>query len=108
MGMKGPKAKPMAALFKMQPKSEPMAALMKKIGEEQEGLQKLAKSEKGKEAVKKMGYTQDVDGAMLMKKDYAMMMGGYGKKMPPMRAMEDKKPTDAPFKAMYGYGKKKK
>ena len=85
-----------------------MAALMKKIGEEQEGLQKLAKSEKGKEAVKKMGYTQDVDGAMLMKKDYAMMMGGYGKKMPPMRAMEDKKPTDAPFKAMYGYGKKKK
>ena len=68
MGMKGPKAKPMAALFKMHPKSEPMAALMKKIGEEQEGLQKLAKSEKGKAAVKKMGYSHDVAGAMLKKK----------------------------------------
>ena len=77
--MKGPKAKPMAALFKMTPKSEPMAAMMKKIGEEQEGLKELAKSKEGKKAVKNMGYTEDVDGNTLMKKDYAMMMGGYGK-----------------------------
>ena len=108
MGMKGPKAKPMGALFQMKPKSEPMAAIMKKIGKEQEGLKELAKTPKGRQAVKNMGYTKDPDGNTLMQKDYAAMMGGYGKKMPPMRAMEDKKPTDAPFKAMYGYGKKKK
>lgn len=74
MGMKGPKAKPMAALFKMEGKSEPMAALLKQIKESDKGLQKLPK-----EVQKKMGYTQDVDGAMLMNKDYAAMMGGYGK-----------------------------
>lgn len=81
MGMKGPKAEPMKALFQMKPKSEPMAAMMKKIGEGQEGLKALAKSEKGKEAVKNMGYTKDPDGNTLMQKDYAAMMGGYGKKM---------------------------
>ena len=73
MGKKGPKAKPMSALFKMEGKSP----LMKQIKAEQKGLQKLASTEKGKKAVKAMGYTEDVDGAMLMNKDYATMMGGY-------------------------------
>jgi hypothetical protein len=73
MGKKGPKAVPMAALFKMEGKSP----IFKQIKEGQEGLQKLSKTEKGRKAVKAMGYTEDVDGAMLMNKDYAAMMGGY-------------------------------
>lgn len=73
MGKKGPKAAPMAALFKMEGKSP----IFKQIEEEQKGLQKLSKTEKGRKAVKAMGYTEDVDGAMLMNKDYAAMMGGY-------------------------------
>ena len=88
MGMKGPKAKPMAALFKMEGKSEPMSALLKQIKESDKGLQKMAKSKKGKQAVKDMGYTQDVDGAMLMKKDYVAMMGGYGKSPAKMKGVK--------------------
>ena len=42
-------------------------------------IERLKKSKEGKKAVKNMGYTEDVDGNTLMKKDYAMMMGGYGK-----------------------------
>jgi len=67
-GMPGP-----ATPFKMQGKSP----MMKQIQSNQKGLQKLASTEKGKKAVKAMGYTEDVDGAMLMNKDYATMMGGY-------------------------------
>ena len=70
-GMPGP--------FQMKAKSEPMAALRKQIQADQKGMQKMVKTEKGKEAAKKMGFTQDVDGGMLMKKEYAALMGGYGK-----------------------------
>jgi hypothetical protein len=73
--MKSKKGMPGPAPFKMQGKSP----MMKQIQSEQKGLQKLASTEKGKKAVKAMGYTEDVDGAMLMNKDYAAMMGGYGK-----------------------------
>ena len=64
-------------MAKKEIKAKPMAALFKKIEQEQKGLQKLAKTEKGRKAVKAMGYTEDVDGGMLMQKDYAAMMGGY-------------------------------
>jgi len=68
-GMPGP--------FRMEAKSETMAALKKQIQANQEGLQKLAA--KSPETVKKMGYTKDVDGKMIMDKEYAATMGGYGK-----------------------------
>lgn len=64
--------------FQMKAKSETMAALKKQIQANQEGLQEL--SEKSPETVKKMGYTKDVDGKMIMDKDYAARMGGYGNK----------------------------
>ena len=51
--------------------------IMKQILANQEGLQKMTKTEKGREAVKNMGFTKDVDGAMLMNKNYAARMGGY-------------------------------
>ena len=51
--------------------------IMKQILANQEGLQKMTKTEKGREAVKNMGFTKDVDGAMLMNKNYAAKMGGY-------------------------------
>lgn len=70
-GMPGP--------FQMKAKSEPMAALKKQIQADQKGLQKLAS--KSPETVKNMGYTKDVDGAMLMNKDYALKAGGYGSPM---------------------------
>ena len=66
--------------------------IMKQILANQEGLQKMTKTEKGREAVKNMGYTEDVDGKTLMKKDYASRMGGYGK---------------SPVKLDTGTGKKK-
>jgi hypothetical protein len=51
--------------------------IMKQILANQEGLQKMTKTEKGREAVKNMGFTKDVDGAMLMNRNYAAKMGGY-------------------------------
>jgi|5_EtaG_2_1085323.scaffolds.fasta_scaffold198645_1 hypothetical protein len=50
------------------------SVLKKAIPEGAEGLNKMAKSEKGKEAVKNMGFTKDSSGALLMKKDNAPMM----------------------------------
>jgi hypothetical protein len=83
-GMPGP--------FQMKAKSEPMAALKKQIQAEQKGSVEMTKTGKGKEAAKKMGYTEDVTGAMLMDNKYAAMMGGYGKE---------------PIKLDTGAGKKK-
>lgn len=73
----------MAALFKMEVKSP----IFKQIKDNQEGLQELAKTEKGRKAVKAMGYTENVDGAMLMNKDYAAMMGGY--KSAPVKMVDE-------------------
>ena len=50
------------------------ASMAKKaIPADAKGLSKMAKSEKGKEAVKGMGYTKDASGAMLMKKSMATL-----------------------------------
>tara|TARA_Y100001937_G_scaffold59767_1_gene82040 strand:- start:204 stop:602 length:399 start_codon:yes stop_codon:yes gene_type:complete len=50
------------------------SALKKAIPEDAEGLNKMIKSEEGKEAAKNMGFTKDPSGALLMKKDNAPMM----------------------------------
>jgi hypothetical protein len=73
--------------------------IMKQILANQEGLQKMTKTEKGREAVKNMGFTKDVDGAMLMNRNYAAKMGGYS----PIKKVGDKK-SDAPkgFKSDMG------
>ena len=74
--------------------------IMKQILANQEGLQKMTKTEKGREAVKNMGFTKDVDGKMLMNEKYAAKMGGYspikldtdtGKKPNPNRSDEKNK-----------------
>tara|TARA_Y100000389_G_scaffold141774_1_gene139700 strand:- start:6199 stop:6765 length:567 start_codon:yes stop_codon:yes gene_type:complete len=74
--------------------------IMKQILSNQKGLQNMTKTEKGKKAVKNMGFTQDVDGALLMNKNYAAAMGGY---KAPLKKVGDKK-SDAPegFKSDMG------
>jgi len=65
--------------FKMKGGKDPMkknfgSALKKAIPEGAEGLNKMIKSEKGREAAKNMGFDRDSKGALLMKKDNAPMM----------------------------------
>ena len=50
------------------------ASMAKKaIPADAKGLSKMAKSEKGKEAVKGMGFTKDASGTLLMKKSMATL-----------------------------------
>tara|TARA_R100001509_G_scaffold162576_1_gene134548 strand:- start:69 stop:572 length:504 start_codon:yes stop_codon:yes gene_type:complete len=69
------------------------SSLKKAIPEGAEGLNKMIQSEKGKEAVKNMGFDTDSKGALLMKKDKAPMM-----RMDPSAMKAMGKP--APVKAM--------
>ena len=48
------------------------APMKKAIPADAKGLSKMAKSEKGKEAVKGMGFTKTADGTMLMKAKASM------------------------------------
>lgn len=74
MGMKGPKAIPtVQALFKMSPKQQEFVNIMKKGTTDQKGMAKAIENEANSK--------DDVDGKTLMKKDYAAMMGGYGKEV---------------------------
>ena len=56
------------------------ASMAKKaIPADAKGLSKMAKSEKGKEAVKGMGFTKDASGTLLMKKSMATLKKSMAK-----------------------------
>ena len=65
----------MGTPFKMSPKQAGMIESIRK--ENPKAAKKIEAGIKSKEAEKKN--KEDVDGAMLMKREYAAMMGGYGK-----------------------------
>jgi hypothetical protein len=69
MGKKGPKAKPMSALFKMSPKTAAFVEAMEKGTPKQKAMAKAVRA--------KNESKDDVTGNTLMKADYAAMMGGY-------------------------------
>ena len=82
------------------------ASMAKKaIPADAKGLSKMAKSEKGKEAVKGMGFTKDAKGialmkkaAMKLKKDSAMMLKKAAMKMKKVSAMKMKMKSAAKMK----------